>query len=77
MEEKNLDMIMRDWRYLVKREWTLLTWIELYLIELVKNRFVGPQQKDSVLRLTREALKCPWVAHLPNNHGAFPHLFRA
>ena len=71
-----LDAIMKEWRGKIRHNWTLSTWIELYLAHLVTQRYIPEAKKTTVLALQDIALRCDWVSNLPNNHGCFPELFR-
>lgn len=70
-----LDKYMIRLRYQVRPEWTHLTWIRIYLEDLLKHKIITEGQMEEAIRFQEQALDCPYRGSLPNHRECFPHLY--
>ncbi|KAF7510196.1 hypothetical protein GJ744_006892 [Endocarpon pusillum] len=70
-----LDKCMITLRYRVRPAWTHLTWIRIYLEDLLKQKIITLAQMEEAIRFEEQALDSPWRGSLPNRRECFPHLY--
>lgn len=71
-----LDQYMFTLRRRVKPEWTHLTWIRIYLEDLLKEKLITIAQMEATIQFQEQALSCPYTEDLPNRRHCFPHLYQ-
>ncbi len=71
-----LDKCMMTWRYRVRPQWTHLTWIRLYLEDLLRQKIITIDQMNLTIRFQEQSLDCPFTEDLPNRRRCFPHLYQ-